>query len=523
MPDDDGPPAYLDDYGALPCELPNDMAPAFAERAMSIAPDWPEPMMPGAAKVEDIPADILQGWAGDMAAAVAASTQTPTAMSVMITLSVLASVLQRRFEVAPKGEENEYREPLSLWTLTAMQSGARKSAVIGALTAPLLRWEKREGDRVRSEISRVKSLQKVAESRIARLTAEASKAKDAATREQITKEIQQEMDLVPADVFAPRIFTGDTTAERLQGLLVEQGERFAVLSDEAGIFQIMAGMYSGGVGALDVFLQSHAGSAVRVDRAGRLAHLDRPALSFGLALQPGILANVAGSRQFRDSGLLARFLYAIPPSTVGKRNVRHEAGIPEGVRLCYADGIGRLLEGVGGKPGKPRCLPFSSPAKEAWLDFCEDVESQQGEGGRFYSVCDWTSKLPGAAARIACLMELAEVGVTAEDVSHDAMSRALRLARILIGHALAAFDLLGADPVEENAAALLTWARGNAFSEFSQRECMTALSGRFRQKEPLEKVVKMLQDRDVLRIQKRANKGARASVVYLLNPRCLSL
>ena len=50
---------------------------------------------------------------------------------------------------------------------------------------------------------------------------------------------------------------------------------------------------------------------MRVDRADREAYLEHPALVFGLALQPGILQDVASGRRFRDSGLLARFLYAL--------------------------------------------------------------------------------------------------------------------------------------------------------------------------------------------------------------------
>ena len=82
-------------------------------------------------------------------------------------------------------------------------------------------------------------------------------------------------------------------------LTVQPGERMAVLTDEAGIFLVMSGIYSGGSASIDVFLQAHAGSPVRVDRAEREAYLERPALSFGLALQPGILADVASGRRFR--------------------------------------------------------------------------------------------------------------------------------------------------------------------------------------------------------------------------------
>lgn len=72
----------------------------------------------------------------------------------------------------------------------------------------------------------------------------------------------------------------------------------AALSNEAGIFQIMAGMHNGGAASNDVFLQGHAGSAMRVDRAGR------------------------------SKGLLARSLFAMPSSTIGQRDLRKHSPDP---------------------------------------------------------------------------------------------------------------------------------------------------------------------------------------------------
>ena len=115
-----------------------------------------------------------------------------------------------------------------------------------AMTAPLLRWEKLEYDRGRAERGRVASARKVSEKRIERLLVDAGKAKDDHERERIRAEIQHEKDTMPAELRAPRLFTEDVTAERLQAMLAEYGERMALLSDEAGIFQIMAGIYNGG-------------------------------------------------------------------------------------------------------------------------------------------------------------------------------------------------------------------------------------------------------------------------------------
>ena len=501
------------------------------ERALSAAaaplqpepvpePQWPDPILPGTRRVPEIHASVLPGWLGAMAGAVAEATQTPPALAVMAGLGVLATVLQRRFVVAPHGDS--YTEPLSLWTLSASPSGTRKSAVLGALQAPLVHWEKLRRDQMRGEIARVNAARAVAKKRIERLQQDAAKAKECSERAQLTQEAEREELEMPDELRAPRLFTGDSTPERLQALLVEHGERMGVLSDEAGIFSVMAGLYSGGVANLDVFLQSHAGAAMRVDRAGRSAHIDRPALSMALLIQPGVMADVASSRRFRDTGLLARFLFACPASTVGSRDVRKHSPIPAAVRDAYEAGLFRLLEGLPGPVTEPKVLTLSDAAREAWLDMAQGIENEQGEGGRYESISDWTSKLPGAVARIAALLELAEVGLSATEVSHACMHDAIDLARLLVGHAQAAFALLGTDGVDVDAAAVVRWVQAHGLAEFTKRDAQKAQEGRFRSVERLQKALDRLEHQDVVRAFKRHNKGAPPSSCFAVNPKALS-
>lgn len=493
-------------------------APAH-DSVVSIAENWPDPVLPGLSPVPELPTSLLPGWVRDMAAAVAESTQTPPAMSVMVSLSVLATCLHRRFEVAPFGENDDYTEPLCLWTLTALPSGSRKTAVINALASPLVHWEKLERDRLRPEIARVTSARLVAKKRIEKLTKDAVVADTDADRERIRKLIQEEEETMPAELRAPRLFTGDVTAERLQALLVEHAERMAVLSDEAGIFLIMAGLYSGGMASLDVFLQGHAGTPMRVDRADRCAHVDRPALTFGLALQPGVLADVAGSRRFRDSGLLARFLYAMPESNVGSRDVRRRCSIPRHVLHEYERRLHGLLDGRQGAASAPRVLPMTDPARECWLDLADEIEREQGERGRLEAIADWSSKLPGAAARIAALFELADVGTVAESVSLESTEKAVALARLLIEHAQAAFGLLGADAVDADAKAIMAWAQEGGRTSFKKSECQKAMEGRFRSVSRLEKAIERLELGDAAKVEKLMNKGARPTTMIRMNPK----
>lgn len=483
-------------------------------------PEWPDPILPGLHRTPDIPADMLPTWAGAMAAAIAESTQTPPALAVTTILSVLATCVQGRFAVSPTPG---YVEPLPIWGLGAAVSGTRKTAVQSAALAPIVHWEKLERDRMRVEIARANSERAVAKKRIERLLADAAKAKASEEREHIRAEIQREEEGMPEEMRAPRLFTSDATAERTQNLLVEHRGRMAIYSDESGQLGVMGGLYTNGQANLDVFLQAHAGSPFRVDRAGRLAHVDKPVLTIALLLQPGVLSEVADSVRFRASGLLARFLYVIPVSNVGSRDVRRHVPIPFEVRAAYERNIFSLLTGWSSGPATaPRVLGLTDTAREHWYVFAEHVEKHQGEGGRYESISDWTSKLPGAVARIAAIFELTECGLDAESVSQVAMQRAVRLGRLLIPHAQAAFGLLGTDAADVDGAAIVKWIRASECEEFTRRECQKAQEGRFRNFDRLTKALARLEQQDVLREIKRRNKGAPPTTAYRVNPKVLS-
>ena len=83
----------------------------------SINSTWEEVITPGLITAPQLSSNILTGWVGDFVDALSESTQTPLGLSVMMALSVVATCVQKRFEVSPY--QDDYKEPLSLWTLTA--------------------------------------------------------------------------------------------------------------------------------------------------------------------------------------------------------------------------------------------------------------------------------------------------------------------------------------------------------------------------------------------------------------------
>ena len=491
------------------------------ETAEEAQPEWPAPQIPGALSTPDVPADLLPGVWGQMAQAVSESTQTPAVMSVLCALGVLGALLQNRYIV----DTGSHQEVLAFWTKSISASGTRKSAIVGAFQAPLLAWEKLLADRMRRLIARNEAVRSTTLKRIEALKQQAGKADENELR-RLRDDIEALELSMPDEIRPPLLFTEDVTPETLQRLLAENGGRMSILSDEPGLFRVLGGLYGGGGGAsLEVFLKAYTGSTLKVQRASRTVFVVSPCLSMVLMIQPELVAELAGSNQFRGSGLMARFWYGAPRSNVGRRDVRQRRRISNELRDAYSAAVFALMEGYppeDARDRRPKVLTLSGSAEELWLDFSQEVEDQLIEGGALDGVRDWGSKLPGSVARVAALLELAEVGLQVEQVSHSAMDRAIRLARLMVPHAKVVFGMLGANVVEADANALLSWVRANRLEEFATRDAMRAMDSRFKTAAKLGKAIDKLKQLDCVRTYQRKNQGARPTTVIQVNPACLS-
>lgn len=487
--------------------------------------NWPEPLLLGEVDTPEIPAESVPAWLGDFCNAVAAATQTPPGLSVMFALAAVAACLQRRFEVSPY--QDEYTEPVNLWTVTALDPGNRKTAVRNAFTDPLTAWEHEEANRLKPDIKRVKHQREINQKAVDQIKARASKSDTtSAGRDALLEEIARIEDDTPEEMIAPRLWVDDVTPERLQTLLVDHGGRMSLLSDEGGIFEVMAGLYSGGKANLNVYLQGHAGSPVRVDRQGRSVMLTKPALTFGLTVQPDIISDLGtgSKKRFRGNGTLARFLYCLPKSTIGTRDVTQRIKIPAEVKAAYNAGIRGMLEIAPDYDSKgrerPRLLTLSPDAVRAWQQFSQFIEDRQGPDGEFYSIQDWTSKLPGAALRIAGLFHVVEHGAAVSEINLATVERALDLCELLITHAQTAFDMMGAEPSQNDARIVLRWIVATGKEAFRQNEAIKAIR-QFRTVDRLEAALKVLTGRNIISEPHKRKSGGRPAILYAVNPAVL--
>ncbi len=412
--------------------------------------NWEPPIEFENSKLPEISSEFLPPVIKDYIDAVAASTQTPPDMAVMVSLAVMASCLQKRFEVVVN---KTYKEPLSLWTLTALPPASRKTAVLDHLRAPIVEWETQQARDLEPHINKTEAENIINSKRIETIQKKAaSKESDFMMKDELLKEIVDIRETQVEVPVPPKIFVTDTTPEALQVLLAENGGRASVISDEGAIFDIMTGIYNEGRANLDVFLQGHAAGTTRVRRQSRVSDLSNIAVSFGLCVQPEVLSGISygGKKTLRGKGLMARFLYALPKSNIGYRNVRETREISRQVTDRYFRVVKQLLD----LPAKvENCVEINYPielskdAEEIWYDFSQQLEYDQRDGGKFELMRDWTGKLPGAILRIAGLIEVVKnidnrQLISSLTISEETISPIITLAHSLIAHAQSAFGIL---------------------------------------------------------------------------------
>jgi hypothetical protein len=369
-----------------------------AEARADAAPyEWTTPI-PLTGEPQLCPPNLLPGALGEFVESLSAHTETPRELAALMCLAVASASVAGRCEI----EVSEgYTEPLNLFVAVALESGARKTAVVSAARQPLIEFEREEQERVAPERRHAISERKTQEAQIERLRKVVVSDPNDDVVAQL-RELEQSLSEIPE---FPRLWTQDCTPEALAVLTSKNNERMAILSDEGGYFDILAGRYSRGVPNLDFVLQAHAGAQVRVDRkSGDAVYLDKPLLTIGLSPQPSVLSGLSDIPGFRGRGLLGRFMYGVPPSNLGYRR-NEPRPIPTGIRRNWDTLIRRLLKlpirTCDDSLRTASRLTFASSAYDSWRDFQRLVELEMREGNRLAGLKDWAGKLPGAAARIA--------------------------------------------------------------------------------------------------------------------------
>lgn len=508
---------------------------------------WTAPAPLARRPVPPLPPDPLPPALWRFASGLATMTQTPPDFALLLCLCAVGAAVAGRVHIVVR---EGWEEPPNLYGVGLARSGERKSALPEEVSRPLLDWQAERVRRLAGAVAEAEARREVRELRLAELKRQCSKAQsgERAGLEDAVAALARELaEERPARL--PRLLADDVTPERLATLMAENDGRMAILSAEGGEFlDILAGRYSEGRPNIGLVLKAHRAERHVVDRGSRPGEvIERPALTLGLLAQPDVLVGLmepSGRRRgagttFRGRGLLARPLYVLPPSLVGRR-AKDAPPLDAAAREGYARLMLRLLDLEPHEDSRGERLPhplyLSDAARAALLDFGAELEPQLGERGELESIADWAGKLLGAIARLAGLLHCA---AWAEDdrgrgspwdnrVSSDTMAAAIALGRYFLGHALAAFDLMGSDPATDAARGLVRWLEVEQPREFTRRDAFNAHRGRFKTVDDLDAPLSLLEAHGYIRRQEpperpllddgKRRRGRAPSPTYDVNP-----
>jgi hypothetical protein len=465
-----------------------------------------EPPIPLGADVflPHFPVDCLPDWLGRYAVAESDATQTPLALPATVALGACAGGLAGRFRVMIRPG---WQEPLNLFIVNSLPSGERKSQVVRDLLQPIQDLEKRLQEEATPRIAAAACDHRILEGKVKSLEGKAAKAKAAEVERFRTEAKEAARQLAAHHVpELPQLHCDDETPENLAKLLARQGERMFQASAEGTVFEICKGRYSESAN-FDVYLKGHAGDLLRTGRVIRGTDtVDRPALTVVLAVQPDVIAGLGSEVQMRGRGFLARWLYSIPPSKVGKRLVRARP-VPREVELTYQANLLKLWQ-LDGSSESPHLLHFSEDADALLANFERWLEPQLAPEEELSLLAGWANKLAGAVARIAGILHVADaVGrAVAWDFPIDAatVEKAIDLGKeYFLPHALAAFAQMGADQKLEDARRIFRWlgnrfcesvncVKGGAHLAVSQRDLHVEIFGGSRKVEEVEAAVDLM-------------------------------
>lgn len=478
-----------------------------------------EPLIPfDQLKTPEIPSALLPSVLGDFVQNVSEVLLVPLAMPALTALGIVSAALAKKFVVSPLPD---WKESINIYCQIAMLPASNKSQTLKFLKSPVDEWEEKEGRRLAplrdKALTELKLLQtdinkqyKILRSpKVKQVDIEA--AKEAVARLEADYRVKEEA--VPV---LPQVYVTDTTPEQLATAIYEQGGRFAIISDEGGVTEVLAGLYNSGNANIDIFLKGIDGGATRIKRANKDYSLN-PYLTLVLLIQPQILSNMAEKRAYTGNGALERYFYALPVGNVGYREFK-DRHIDAQVQTAYSNLVFNLLSIP--VPETPYILKLDDSAKVAWDGFRQDIERELRADGKLYICRGWGGKLAGYTLRLAGLFHVAEHDSTTHLViSHATMQKAIELARLLMEHAVAAFNMMGADIETNDAKELFEWLKTKKTDRLTKSDIINALRNRkMGKKDRLGKALGVLTDRNILSVPHADKTTHKPTDVYFINP-----
>jgi hypothetical protein len=393
--------------------------------------------------------------------------------------------------------------------------------------SPLQEFERIKRDELRDIIEGARTERDILEKRFEQCKKTAVKEERDGANERQAKELASELASFSKPTSYPKVFVSDVTPERAEDLLLEQGERIGIFAAESRQFGILAGRYQN-LTNIDIFLNGHSGDTHKVERQSRITHLHRPAITFGIMVQPaGIREAMKKAPILEERGFWARFNLVYPRSYQGYRS-EEPPQLDEQITAAYHRAIWNLLDIRPERDESGRILAYrlrlSEEGREIFRVFRQDTERRRHPEGDLCNIETWGGKHEGRIVRIACILHLMthheRPAPWQVEISGDTMRKALAFSEYLIAHAKKTFATMEADPQVEGAKYVLAWITRERKTSFTKRDLHRHAQGKYQNVEDLSYPLRLLEQRGYIRKQRveETPSPGRPSEVFEVNP-----
>ena len=440
---------------------------------------WPELIPLGEAEgVAKFPIEVLPEWMQTIVVAIADDLQAEPDLPGVLGLVALSVACASRREVLVRGT---WREPLNIYCAVALPPSSGKSPAFKHMMAPIRSYEKAEMEASAGQVEHVAQTRRMIEKAMKR-------AEDKGDAQEARLQLDKLLATPEAHPF--RLVLDDATPEALIQKLYEHNQRLSILSTEGGPFEMMGGRYSENTN-LDPYLKPWSNDPISVDRIGRpTTILDRPMLTIGLTVQPAVIARLADNPALIGKGLTTRFMYSVPITRTGHRDMHYEGDVPQAVRDAYGNHIVALLRAS--LTDSTDDITVDADAVNEYHGWRQGLENMRGEGAPLHQITEWTTKLESTVVRVAALFALAD-GVDVVDIA--TMRRAIALGNYWLSHIRAVLDLWGRDDSITKARQVLAWARHRELTDFSVRDLYASMRRLFPVADDTRPVLSLLTER----------------------------
>ena len=388
------------------------------ENASTDDPDsngWPEPQ-PLTTKIEPepYPLDALPDTIRAAVEEVAGFVKAPIPLVAASALAALSLAIQAHADVR---RDEILFGPISLFMLTLADSGERKTQADKMFVKPIQDYQDAQAEAAKPKLKDYKAALDAWEAKRGGIKDQirqlAKNNKTTASMELALRELEHDKPEAPR---VPKLIREDATPEGLAKKLQKEWPSAGVVSNEAGIVFGAHGMGKESVMRnLALLNKLWDGGRYQSDRSDeeRSRDVRGTRLTMGLMIQESTLrAFFEQSKGLaRGTGFLARFLVALPESTMGTRFYTPPvSGSP--AMAAFNRRITEILNqpvpiddnGV----LTPPVLSLTVDAKAAWTTFHDAIEGMLGAGGELHEVKDVASKTADNAVRLAALFQVFE-------------------------------------------------------------------------------------------------------------------